>query len=174
MNPLAARRARAYALDCAGYLGVAAATVPLGLVVRRLAHGNPSRTLVLGLSALPPVIATVWAALAESGPQGATIGKRRAGLVVVPATSDGREPITMRQAMVRSVVKILVPWQLGHMVAIGAATGGFDDNDALTIGATIVTYPLLGLFAWMVLHGDGRGPHDRVAGTRVVSVPTDR
>lgn len=167
MHPLAARRARAYALDCLTFLGVAAATIPLGAVVRRVSdRQKPSRGLVLGISAIPPFVAMAWAALAESGPRRATLGKRREGLEVVTASG---ERIALSRALVRNAVKIFIPWQLGHVTGIGAAYGGFDEQDPLTIGSALATYPLLGWFAWSVLRGDGRGPHDRVADTRVVS-----
>ncbi len=59
IHPLAKRRVLAYAADCLGYLGLAATTVPLGLALNR--RHLPTEREVLALSAIPPVLATVWA-----------------------------------------------------------------------------------------------------------------
>ncbi len=163
VHPLAGARARAYLLDCGVYLGIAAATVPIGVVAQR-AGWKADRSWALGTSALPPLVATVLAARQESGPRAATLGKRRQGLVVRAA--DGSAPRFAR-CLLRDAVKIGVPWQLGHVVAIGAAYGGFERRDPLTLAATALTYPLLAVMALATTRGSGRALHDRVAGTRV-------
>lgn len=167
IHPLAVRRTLAYATDAVSYLGVAAATVPLGLLVRRTV-GEPSRGLVLALSALPPAIATAWAAHRESSTHGATWGKNRFELRVV--SEEGTHRLSPGRAIVRNVVKIGGPWQLGHVVAVSAAFGGFDQRDPLTIGSTIICYPLLGLMSSLVICGSGRGLHDRLARSCVTDV----
>jgi uncharacterized RDD family membrane protein YckC len=169
MHPLARRRCLAHLTDCAGYLGIAAATVPVGVVIATTTDLG-SRPLYAHLvSIVPPVIATVVAARAESGPRRATWGKRRQGLEVVGA--DGGAP-TPREALVRNASKILVPWQIGHMTAISAAWGGFETGDALAYGSSAAVYALIGVYAWTGLRGSGRGPHDRLAGTHVVATAT--
>lgn len=65
MNPLAGRRGKAYGLDMLGYLGVAAATVPMGLVAARVGIGE-SPVYVVSASAVPVLIAVGIAARAES------------------------------------------------------------------------------------------------------------
>lgn len=165
LHRLAGPRVRAYALDAVGYLGLAAATVPAGMLVRRVADGRPSRRLVLALSAIPPVAATLWAARRESSTASATWGKRRLGLRVM-ADEDG-SPLPYRRALVRNATKIALPWQLGHTVAIGAAFGGFDDADPLTIVATAVTYPLMAAMIGTVSLGSGRALHDRLARSHI-------
>lgn len=92
--------------------------------------------------------------------------ERRERLEVVTATG---ERIPFSGALVRNAVKIFIPWQLAHVIGVGAAYGGFDERDPLTIGSAIATYSLMGWFAWTVLRSHGRGPHDRAANTRVVS-----
>jgi uncharacterized RDD family membrane protein YckC len=163
VHPLAARRGRGYLRDCVGYLGLAAATVPLGVLFHRRGWGV-DRRLVLAVSALPPLAATLVAARQESGPRRATWGKRREGLVVVDA-SGGR--LTFRRALVRNAVKVGVPWQLGHVVAIGSSFGGFQRRDPVTLAAAALTYPLLAAMVTAVTRGSGRGLHDRVARTEV-------
>ncbi|MFC5992849.1 RDD family protein [Pseudonocardia hispaniensis] len=163
MNNLAGRRGRAYLRDCLTYLGLAAATAPFGIIGRRTGWGG-NRVFVLAVSALPPLAATILAASQESGPAQATWGKRTHGLVV---TDGDGAPIGFGRATLRNAAKIGVPWQIGHVVAIGAAFGGFEKRDPLTRAATVVTYPLLAAMIVAVLRGNGRGLHDRVAGTAV-------
>lgn len=155
-------RAAAYGLDALGYVGIAAAMVPFGLANYAL-QGAPSRPAVLVVSLLPPVLATVWAARAESGPRQATWGKRRLGIHVSGAAADSG----FRHTLLRNAVKILLPWQLGHVVAIGAAHGDFETMRPSTMVATGLLYAIAALFAVLMLRRSGRGPHDLLAGTRV-------
>lgn len=53
---------------------------------------------------------------------------------------------------------------------MGAAFGGFDEADPLTIAATAVTYPLLTVMIGTVTLGSGRGIHDRLAQAHVTTV----
>ncbi|TDE90047.1 RDD family protein [Occultella glacieicola] len=170
MNPLAGRRGKAYFLDCVGYLGIAAATVPFGLVARSAGWGQ-EQAVVFAMSAVPPILATVLAARRESGPAGATWGKRRFALRV--RTADGG-PVPFGRALLRNTLKIAIPWQLGHAVAIGAAFGGYDDGDPATIAATVLTYPVIGVMIAGVLVGQGRTYYDRIAGSTVSAVQPDR
>ena len=105
MHPLAGRRARAYLRDCLGYLGLAAATVPLGLLLNR-AGSSPSQSVILAVSALPPAAATLLAAVRET--RSGTPGQRRQGLTVVDATGERPD---LGHALIRNVVKIGLPWQ---------------------------------------------------------------
>jgi uncharacterized RDD family membrane protein YckC len=162
---LLTRRTRAYLRDCIGYLGVAASTVPISVVLNRLGLGG-DRWVVLVVSALPPVAATVIAGLQEAGPHQSTLGKRRERLAVADAAGN---PLTLSRALIRNAVKIGIPWQLGHVVAIGASFGGFKQRDPLTLVATAVTDPLLAAMVIAVARGSGRALHDRAAGTQVLS-----
>lgn len=163
MHPLMGRRTRAYARDCLGYLGLAAATVPLGLLLNGGGR-SPSRSVVLAVSAVPPLAATLLAALQET--RSGTPGQRRQGLRVVNAAGE-RPDLT--QALIRNTAKIGLPWQLGHVVAIGSSFGGFERHDPLTLGAAALVYPELAVSLATAATGSGRALHDRLAGTRVVS-----
>lgn len=167
MHPLFWARTRAYARDAVTYLGVAAATVPIGIPLAMAGIGR-YRWAVLGVSSVPPLIAAVIAARAESDGRRDTWGKRAEHLTV--HTLDGNRP-TFGVALLRNLVKITVPWQLGHAVAIGAIEGGFDTNDTLTLSTTAVLYPLVGVQLWACARGDGRGLHDRIARTVVSERP---
>lgn len=167
MNALAGRRTRAYLLDCIGYVAIAVCEVPIGIAVVKLGWAD-SRPLVYALSCVPPVLAAVIAARAEASSARATWGKRREGLTVDDALAvTAGQRIAFKRALVRNLVKISLPWQLGHTVAFGAADGGFENLDPVTMGATAALYPLLGVMLWTALRGDGRAVHDRVAGTQV-------
>ncbi|MPZ52481.1 MAG: hypothetical protein GEU79_07075 [Acidimicrobiia bacterium] len=165
MNKLAMARGKAYALDCVAYLGIATATVPLGILAYRAGWGE-QRGAVLAMSAIPPVIATVLAARQESGPERSTWGKRRQGLVVAGKRSI---QVGFGRALLRNTIKIAIPWQIGHTLAVGAAFGGFEDRDPTTIVASVLTYVGLGVLIGSVLYGEGRGVHDRLAHTRVLA-----
>lgn len=163
MHPLAIPRARAYLRDWGTYLGLAAATAPLGVVGQITGWGRKP-SFNYAVSSVPPILAALLAARQEAR-QGATPGKRRHHLLV---TKREGIPITFGRALARNCLKIAIPWQLGHMVAIGAGFGGFDRRDPLTLGAAFVTYPLLAAMILSVVLGDGRAIHDRLSGTRVV------
>ena len=164
LHPLAISRGKAYLRDCVGYLGIAVATVPLGLLAQQAGWGS-HRWFVLAASAIPPTVATLLAAQREASASGATPGKRRYDLQV---QYELGEPLSFSRALLRNVVKIAVPWQLGHTVAVGAASGGFDDQDPLTIAAAVSTYPLLAVMIGSAAFGKGRAVYDRVAGTKVL------
>jgi uncharacterized RDD family membrane protein YckC len=163
VHPLTGRRARALLRDSLGHLGLAVATVPVGLLVHRRGWAR-SRQVVLALSAVPPLLATVLAARADAG--AGTAGHRRQGLVVLDAA--GRPP-GLARALVRNAVKTGLPWQLGHVVAVGASRGGFEDRDRATLVATALVHPHLVVAALAATVGSGRALHDRVAGTRLVA-----
>lgn len=168
LDPLGWARLRAYGCDALSYLGLAAATVPPGILIARL---EPGALAVHAMSALVPAVAAVWAARVESGPAQATWGKRRERLVV---EGPGGGRMSMRRALVRSALKIAVPWQIGHTVAIGAAFGGFERADPVTIAATAIVYPVVGVGLAAVLLRPGRAIHDRLVGSRVVSTDAQR
>lgn len=152
------------------YLGVAAATVPVGIVLSTAGIGQ-SREAVIGVSSVPPLLAAMIAARAESNGRPDTWGKRAEHVTV--GTRDGNRP-TFGVALLRNLVKITLPWQLGHIVTIGAVYGGFETSDPLTLAATAVVYPLIGVQLWTCARGEGRGLHDRLARTAVSWRPASR
>lgn len=165
MDPLATGRLAAYALDMTCCLGIAAATVPLGLALRR---GRPewiSEPTVQALSAVPVVAATAWAAWAESGPRQGTPGKRAMGLRT-EAVEGGRLPLP--RAAVRATATVAIPWQLGHTATIHGMWGGFEKPDALLIGSYAATYAAMIAGIVPVVRRGGRTIPDLLAGSRVV------
>ncbi len=160
---MAGRRSKAYVCDCLSYLAIAVATVPLGLLASAAGWGQ-NQAFVLVASSVPPTAASLLAAYQESRPSGATPGKGRFGVMV---TARDGTPISFGRAVVRNAVKIGIPWQVGHLVAVGAAFGGYNDFDRVTIAATAILYPLLAVMIACVLWGEGIAIHDRLAGTIV-------
>lgn len=65
-------------------------------------------------------------------------------------------------------MKIAIPWQLGHVVAVGAVYGDFDTGAAGTMVAMVLLYGVVIVLVGTVMLGSGRGIHDRIAATRVV------
>src|SRR5690625_240461 len=167
-HSLAKRRSLAYVCDCLGYLGIAAATAPLGLLAHRRGWGA-NKAFVLAASTVPPVAAMLVAARQESGPTGATLGKQHQRLQV---TSREGHRLSYGRALLRNAIKIAIPWQLGHTVAVGTAFGGFDEKDPLTLGATLVVHPLLAALISSVVFGEGYAMHDRIAGSQVRPIRT--
>lgn len=161
MHPLLRSRSQAYVLDSLVHLAVPAALVPVGLLVRRR-YNRPGPRLLHAFSALPPVAATLIASAQES--RRGTWGHRSQGLVV--RTTDGQCP-GFGRALLRNTIKIGVPWQLGHVVAIGAATGELDRRHPWTMAAATFVYPWMAAAAVSVALGSGRALHDRAADTRV-------
>ncbi|WP_162144849.1 RDD family protein [Arthrobacter castelli] len=166
MDELAADRVKAYARDCIGYAAITAGTVPLGIVAHARGWGR-RRGFVMAMSAVPPAVATLFATWQERE-HGATRGKRHYDLVVLDRSLA---PAGYGRLLLRNTVKIGLPWQLGHVVAVGAAFGGFEDRDRLTWSAALVTYPLIGAIMASVLFGKGRALPDRLAGTQVAKSP---
>lgn len=172
--PRIARRARAYARDCVGYLVLPAALLPIGVpVAMHLEDPGAARAVALCSSAIPPVLAALWAARAESGVHAATWGKRRErlrvemGRVRTGGMPSAEDRVPFARALVRNLVKITVPWQLGHVVAVGAVFGDFETGAAGTMVATVLLYGVVIALAATVMLGSGRGIHDRIAATRV-------
>src|SRR5690625_1501182 len=133
-HSLATRRSLAYVCDCLGSLGIATATAPLDLLARRSGR-RANNALALAARTGPRVAAMLVAARQESGRTGATLGKQHQRLQV---TSREGHRLSYGRALLRNAIKIAIPWQLGHTVAVGTAFGGFDEKDPLTLGATLV------------------------------------
>lgn len=186
MDPLAWPRTKAYLLDWLYYLGIAALLVPFGLVALRLGWGA-NRAYDVLMSLIPPVCAALLAARWESQPIPATPGKKWQGLAVTrrePGSSRPRgggvvdpggaeeqrdlSPVTFRRALARNLVKIALPWQLGHLQGLAAAWGAFANPGPATVVLSAVTWPVLVLVVVLVWRPSGLGLHDRVAGTRVL------
>lgn len=82
--------------------------------------------------------------------------------------------MSVSQSLVRNVVKIAIPWQLGHVVTVRGAFGGFEHPDAALVATTATTYGLLAIGLIGVLGRSGVTLHDLLSRSRVVrTTPED-
>jgi uncharacterized RDD family membrane protein YckC len=122
---------------------------------------------LLGFATLVlPVGIYLWAT--ESSRSQATVGKRALGLRVV--TMDGGRPSRAR-ILVRTVVKLL-PWEWAHfwvwqLMAI-VLTGGTEIPGWVVAGLISSQVLPVAYVLCVAFQRARRGPHDLVAGTRVV------
>lgn len=145
---------------------VAAVGVPLYLagVTGRL---GPFGLNLLGL-ALVILPVTIGLTLLESGRYEATPGKLKLGLRV--RRDPNGERISWGRSLLRNLLKLGLPWTLGHLAAISLATGGgWDAQVGAVLSLAVPAAYLVSLFA-----GDGRTIYDHLAGTMVISTRPGR
>lgn len=145
---------------------VAAIGVPLYLTGRTAAMGPLALNLV-GL-ALVVVPVTVALTLLECGRYEATPGKLKLGLRVRVDPTGKR--LSWQRSLLRNLLKLGLPWSLGHLAAIALAAGGGIDAEigAILSMAVPIAY-LVTLFT-----GHGRTVYDRLAGTMVITTEPGR
>jgi uncharacterized RDD family membrane protein YckC len=152
-------------LGLVGALGRAAGllprhiTTPGGRIVAQLA--------VIAVLTLP---VTLWFACWEATPRGATPGKRLLGLRV--SRLDGGR-LTWSDSLLRSAVKIAVPWELAHTGVWNSLAWPGPDAPINVVLFTVAN-GLLILNVAMVFLGAHRPPYDRLAGTIVQVDPSAR
>ena len=158
-----------FAIDAATYLIIPALLFPLGLLLsRRGVILTAPAVNAIGF-ALVIAPATVWAAWWETRPRGATPGKRLRRLQVVGERTKALP--SPRQALLRNVIKIAVPWELGHTVALGLADAG-NQVPVWLWALNAITYGwVLGNVVLLFLPS-GQPVHDRLAGTLVARTTT--
>lgn len=145
---------------------VAAVGVPLYLTGRTSAMGPLALNLLgLGLVVLPVTIALT---LLECGKYEATPGKLKFGLRVRVDPTGERLP--WHRSLLRNLLKLGLPWTLGHLAGIAVATGGGIDAQ---IGA-IVSMAVPVAYVVSLFLGNGRTIYDRLAGTMVISTEPGR
>ena len=137
--------------------------VPFGVVAHR-AGWSRRRICQDAVSAALPALAALVAAAQESGPAQSTWGKRRYGLTVTVRVGG---PASFGRTARCNTAKIAVPWQLGHIAAIGAFPGVSGRRDPITFAATALAYPVVGVVIGSMWAGSGRAVHDRLARTDV-------
>jgi hypothetical protein len=161
MHPLLRARGRAYVLDSLVHLAVPVALVPVGVILRRRGH-RVSPSLACAFSAVAPVAATVLASVQDV--RGGTWGHQSQRLVV--STRDSTA-LSFRRALIRNLVKVGVPWQLGHVVAISAATGQLDRRHPWAVAATALVYSWAAAEVATTAFGSGHALHDHAAHTTI-------
>ena len=155
-----------FGLALAWALVVAAVGVPLYLTGRTSAL-NPLALNLVGL-ALVVLPVTIALTVLESGRYEATPGKLTLGLRV--RVDPTGERLTWPRSLLRNLLKLGVPWSLGHLAAIALAAGGGIDAQ---IGAfASMAVPIAYVITLFI--GDGRTIYDRLAGTMVISTRPGR
>lgn len=145
---------------------VAAVGVPLYLTGQTRALGPLALNLVgLALVVLPVTVALT---VLECGRYEATPGKLKLGLRV--RVDPTGERLSWQRSLLRNLLKLGLPWTLGHLAAIAVATGGGIDAQ---IGA-IVSMAVPVAYVVSLFLGDGRTIYDRLAGTMVISTQPGR
>lgn len=168
------RRVGALLIDYALILGYLAVIALVAVLVARLT-GSFADWLALGtggaeLLGFVVLVLPVglYLYLGESSARQATVGKRALRLRVVTAATIGRP--SRGRILVRTIVK-LIPWELAHFfVWQAAASAGLAVFPLwITVGIAAANVLPIVYVLVVLLQRDGRGPHDLVAGTRVVT-----
>ena len=109
----------------------------------------------------------IYLFVTESSARQATVGKRALKLMVVAA--DGSRPPAWR-ILVRTIIKLL-PWEIAHFFVwhtVAAVSGDGVFPSWLIVGLVVADILPVAYVLTVLLEPRRRGPHDLVAGTRVV------
>lgn len=164
---LGIRRIVAWLIDWTCILIWVAATAAVGVPLYLNGIITPTGMVMANLVGafvivIPVVIA---AAYCESREVAATPGKKVLGLHVLARSKSPR----FRVAMVRNLLKLGVPWLLGHTVVFAIVTSSSGAHGVPT-GVWILTaaaYILPIIYVISLFIADGRVPYDRITGTDV-------
>lgn len=162
-----ARRIVAWLIDWCCILVWVAATAAVGVPLFLAGVTATMSLVVLNLVGavvviVPVVLAAAWC---ESRPTGATPGKRAMGLVV----RSGSIRLSYRLALLRNVLKLGVPWLIGHAAVFAIVSSSNASNEVPTAVWVLTGLAYLIPIVWIVslFVGDGRTPYDRICGTTV-------
>lgn len=173
MRPGFLRRIAALLVDYALILGWLAVVTAISAVIA-LASGGYANWLawgtvvaeLLGFAILVLPVG-IYLFVAESSSRQATVGKRALRLRVV--ARDGGRASAWR-ILVRTIVK-LFPWEFAHFFVwqvVAAAAGDGVFPLWLIVGLVVADLLPIAYVLTVAFQPDRRGPHDLVAGTRVV------
>ncbi|WP_193071825.1 RDD family protein [Brevibacterium sp. FME37] len=167
------RRILAWLIDWACILPWIAVTAAIGVPLYLTGVIEPNGILMANLigalvMVVPVVIVTAWC---ESRSISATPGKRALRLRVSAGSQQSRFRITL----VRNLLKIGLPWILGHagVYAIVASSQG---STSTSTGAWILialAYVIAIIYVASLFVASGRAPYDRITGLNVELEPRD-
>jgi uncharacterized RDD family membrane protein YckC len=158
-------RLAAALVDGATYLIIPALLVPIGLLLTRRGVTLSSLAVNAIGFALVMALASAWAVWWEARPRGRTPGKRLLRLQVIDQRT--RALPSPRQALVRKLIKIALPWELGHTVELGYANTEGSVVPGWLWALTAATYGWLLLNLILLIIPSHRPVHDRLALTVV-------
>lgn len=163
----AVRRIVAWLIDWCCILVWVAATAAVGVPLFLAGVIATTSVVVLNIVGatvviVPVVVAAAWC---ESRPSGATPGKRATGLLV----RWGSIRVPYRLALLRNVLKLGVPWLIGH-AAVFAIVSSSNASNEVPAGVWVPTglaylIPIVWIVSLFVR--DRRTPYDRICGTTV-------
>jgi uncharacterized RDD family membrane protein YckC len=156
-------RLAAFAVDGVTYLIIPALLLPVGILLLR--NGVTISAFAINVVAFVLVIApaTAWAAWWEASPRGATPGKRLLRLRVVDGNSGAAA--SGRQSLARNVIKIAVPWELGHTVALEFSDVAAGAVPMWLWTLTAIIYGWLAVNLILLIIASHQPVHDRLAHT---------
>lgn len=168
------RRIGALLIDYALILGWIAVVAGVSALVAAVSGGyanwldwGTAAAELLGFAVLVLPVG-VYLFLCERSARQATVGKRALRMKVVAV--DGSRPSAVR-ILVRTIVKLL-PWEVAHFFVwqtVDAVSRGDGAFPAWLLAGLVVADLLPVIYVLVVaFQRDRRGPHDLVAGTRVV------
>jgi uncharacterized RDD family membrane protein YckC len=138
------------------------------LITAGPARGMPPLGLHLIGIAVVVLPSTIGLTLLEAGRYEATPGKLKFGLRV--RRDPTGERISWGRSLLRNLLKVGLPWTLGHLAAIAVGAAG---GTAAVIGVVLaLAVPLAYLVSMFI--GDGRTIYDHLAGTMVISTEPGR
>ena len=162
-------RLAAWFVDWLLVLGWVAVTAAVGVPLFLGGYGGGLSVVALNVIATLAVVVpvTVGMAVLESSAREASIGKRARRLIVVTVSTSRR--ISRSRALVRNVLKIALPWMVGHAAVfeiVATSTAGAVPVSIWMVTACAYILPIVYVVSLFI--GSGRTPYDRVSGTIVV------
>ncbi len=143
----------------------AAIGIPLFLAGVTGGLSTPALNVVATIVLVLPV--TAGLALLEAGARESTFGKRVRRLRVVDARTGS--PVPFGRTLLRNVMKVAIPWTLGHAAVYALVVSDPDAPPAVGVWVlTAVAYVLPIAYVVTLFVGNGRTPYDRLARTRVL------
>lgn len=172
-TPSPSNRIVAWLIDWLCILGWVAVTavvaVPLYLAGALHLDDPVAQNLVAALVIVVPV--TVTMAVLESGAAAASVVKRVRRLVVVDI--DTRLPLTFSRSLLRSSLKIALPWLCAHAGVYGLLNSGGSSPPWWAVLAIIASYVLAIVWVVSLFIRSGRAPYDRAARSIVTNVTAE-
>lgn len=147
----------------------AAVAVPLYLAGALHLDNPVAQNVVAALVIVVPVTVTV--AVLESGTAAASVGKRFRRLVVMDI--DTRLPLTLPRSLLRSSLKVALPWLCAHAGVYGFLNAGGGSPPWWALMAIISSYVLAIVWVVSLFIRSGRAPYDRAARSVVTDVAAE-
>jgi len=164
------KRLVAWLIDWVLVLAWAGITAAVGVPLYLSGATTGLGPIALNVISVVVLVAPVTVALAalESGRRQATVGKRLQRLVVTDAATGSR--LSFRRALGRNVLKVALPWAVGHAAVFGmVATRAADAVPPAIWVLTALAYVVPVVYVVTLFVGEGETPYDRAARSHVAT-----